>query len=539
MTIPFSELKTFSALFEAYIQGDERLRPYFAGDFRDDHIWINLSQKVAEHPRDRQQLVTTLLRQNEAWGMDPEARRNIEALADPQSVAVVTGQQLGLFGGPLYTVYKTLTTLQLAASLTQKTGRPVVPVFWLEGEDHDFKEVSYVHMPQGNGWQKWVYEDETWPEHGNLGQVGRLVLQENLQNVLQGIEDALPPTDFKTDLMTRLRAAFQPGRTFQDAFVAVLKQIFPNSGLVFVTPDDAELKRLVAPLFRKEIETPSAILDAMTDSSGRLRQDGFHAQVNPRQLNLFLITENGRYALDADGTDFRLKGQNRTFSQTELLALLEAKPEAFSPNVVMRPQMQDWLFPTVAYVGGPGEVAYFAQFKPVYAWSGLPMPVLYPRASVTLIEPRIQKVLQRYPVQLADFSGDFEQLFQRLILTISGGKVDRAFEDMLRALNTQFDELKTTATQVDASMERAAEATRASLWNELDKLRKRILHAEKRNHDTMRDQLAKAQSALFPDGLQERFVSIVPFLNKYGWALMDKLRQEVSLDVTQHQVIKL
>lgn len=536
MRIPFRDLSTFSTLFEAYCQNFDAVSSFYAADYRDADLSA-IANQVAAFPRNRAALVATLLSQNAVWGMDEKTRANIEALTDADTLAIVTGQQVGLFGGALYTPLKTITTLQLAQKWAAQTGRRVVPVFWLEGEDHDLAEVNYIQVQQGNDWVKLQYSGHELPENGNLGPVGRLSFTAQIEEMVNEVETILPPTAFKPELMAQLRDIFKTGTSFHAAFVQMMKLLFPDQGLIFVTPDDPALKRLSIPLFEREIKDSATLFTQLQTVSEDLKQAGYHAQVHPRSLNLFWVDEHGRYAIDKTNAGFRLKGREKTFTPAELLTALYETPENFSPNVVLRPQMQDWLFPTLAYIGGPGEIAYFAQFKPVYTWSGIPMPYLYPRASATVIEGRIQKVLQRYNIQLTDLTGDFETLFKQMVLAQSGTKIEDSFQAESIRLNQSIETLKTVAVSIDPSMGKATEALRASLQNEIEKFKKRLIQAEKRNHEGMRDQVWKARTALFPDGLQERKLSVLPLLNKYGLDLMTKWLDELSLDTDAHQVL--
>lgn len=537
--VPFAQMPGFSALFATYCTDYERLGGFYSGDWRSPAARREAAVRAAEHPRDRALLADVLLDQNERWGLDAATRANIDALRSPDSVAVVTGQQVGLLTGPLYTPYKTLTALQLVRRLADETGRTVVPVFWLEGGDHDFEEVAHVNLLHHNAVVPLAYEGHTLPEEGNLGPVGRLILTDDIARVVDQVDETLPPTDFKAALMEHLRAAYRPGTTLLDAFAQFMRALFPDAGLVFMDPDDVRLKRMVAPLFRREIEDYATASDRLSAVSAVLEQD-FHAQVRTRPTNLFLCDGEGRHPIDAEDEHFRLRGKDRTFSRNELLILLDNDPKCFSPNVVLRPLMQDGLLPTAAYVGGPGEVAYFAQFKPIYDWAGVPMPVIYPRASVTAIEAKVQKVLERYPVDVADFAEDLDRLFQRIVLEEMEADVEAMFKEAGQHLHRAINDLKPKIEQVDRTLVRTAEATRAAFVKELEKLKGRVVRAEKQNHDQVRAQLAKAQTNLYPGGsLQERSLSVLYFVNKYGLGFLAMLGEHLALDTAEHQIVAL
>jgi bacillithiol biosynthesis cysteine-adding enzyme BshC len=535
--VPFDALHAFSPLFQHYTQHFDTLAGFYAGDFQQVEARRAAAERAATWPRDREMLVAVLLEQNARWGMDAATRANIEALRHPEAVAVVTGQQVGLFTGPPYTPYKTITTLQLARQMAAETGRPVVPVFWLEGEDHDFDEVASVTVLQGNDPVRLTYAGVTRPEHGNVGPVGRLVLTEAIHSVLEALEVALPPTAFKPDLLAQVQAAYAPGTTLLDAFARLMRAFFPDQGLVFIDPDDPRLKRLVAPLFRKALETPDTAAARLAEASARLTP-AFHVQVQPHPTYLFLFEPEGRFHVETGDAAFHLKGLDRAYTREDLLALVDTAPARFSPNVVLRPLVQDMLLPTAAYVAGPAEVAYFGQYRELYEWAGVPMPLIYPRASVTLVEPKVQKVLERYHLSLGELTEETDKLFRRLVL--ESLDLEAPFGQALGQVHTALDALLPVVERVDRSLHTALEATRTSLLKELDRLRERVVKAQKRQQEDLRDQLVRTQTYLMPEGrLQERTLSLLYFLNKYGPELMIRLQDRLSLDTAMHQVLSL
>jgi bacillithiol biosynthesis cysteine-adding enzyme BshC len=537
--VSFGALPAFSRLFQAYCTDYDALADFYAGDFRDPEARAEAADRAAARERDREALVEVLLDQNARWGLGEETRANIEALRDPGTVAVVTGQQVGLLTGPLYTLYKTITAVQLAAQLHRETGRRVVPVFWLEGEDHDLEEVAGASIFKQNDLVELRYTGHTLPEDGNLGSVGRLAFTEQVADLVANLEELLPPTDFRDGLMEQVRAAYRPGTTFIDAFARLMHAWFAEQGLVFIAPDDARLKALAAPLFRRELED-HASLQARLEAASATLAEHFHAQVHPRATNLFVLEGGGRFALDAEDGRFRIRGTDRVLSLEEALGLLEADPSSFSPNVVLRPLMQDLLLPTAAYVAGPGEVAYFAQFKPAYAWAGLPMPVIYPRASVSLVESKVKKVLDRFDLSVPDLATEPDKLFRRLVLDQMEFDVEAVFKDAARHLHQAVNELKPTLESVDRTLVKTAEATRVALMKEMERLKGRVIRAEKSNHDAVRGHLEKAQDNLYPaGGLQERTLSTLYFLNKYSPFLVRDLLHTLSTDTVEHQVVYL
>ncbi len=537
--IPFDEIDDFSALFRDYCTNYEALSNFFAGDFRAPAARREAVERAVRHERDRAALADVLLDQNERWGLSDAVRENIEALRRTDCAAVVTGQQVGILTGPLYTILKTLSTVQLADQLARETGRPVVPVFWLGGEDHDFEEICKVVVLRRNEPLDLRYTAPPHAEDDNTGPVGRITLGEEIDRIVARLEEILPPTDFKRSVMEIVRRSYRPGTTFSEAFALLLRALVDETGLIIMSSDDARLKRMAVPLYRKEFDDPEALTQSVHDVSGRLTSR-YHVQVQVTPSNLFFLNERGRFPIDLEDGAYRIRHHEERLTAAEVRAMLEEAPERFSPNVVLRPLTQDFLLPTAMYVAGPSEVAYFAQYRRAYEWAGIPMPLIYPRASVTIVESKVAKVLDKYGLAVGDFEEDLDRLFQRVVVASMDVDVDELFSAASRHLHEAVNGVKPQLEGIDRTLSKAAEATRQALMEEFDKLRGKAVRLEKKNHEVVRDQLEKAQVNLYPGGtMQERAVSILYFLNKYGVGFVNELREVVSTDTTQHQVVEL
>jgi len=536
--VPPSTLDALPDLFVDYCAGADTITDFFPGDWRDPQARRTSAEQAADRPVDRDTLADVLAEQNERWSGDRPTDRPIDALRDPESIAIVTGQQVGLFTGPLYTIYKTITTLQLADEWADRTGRPVVPVFWIEGEDHDLSEVDTAHVFRHNEVVSLSYEADGT---SNPGPVGRLALTNEIEETLDRLDEALPSSDFKPDVMEGVRSAYRPGTAVEDAFARLLQSLFSDTGLVFINPDDPRLKALARPLFRRELNDPKTPATRIEATSQALRDRGYHTQVQARPTNLFWLADGGRRAIDlGDNGHFALRGTGRTLSRSDLMDGLETEPERFSPNVVLRPLMQDLLLPTAAYVAGPGEVSYFAQYGDVYDWAELDQPLVHPRASVSLVEGKVKKVLDKYDLTVADLSTDLDSLFQDVILDTMEVDVERIFGETTTQMHQLLNGLKPDVETVDGSLGASVEATRAALVEEMEDLKQRTVRAEKRQHDDIRAQLKKARVNLRPDDtLQERRINVLYYLNKYSPSLLSDLQATLDTDTSQHQVVEL
>ena len=533
--LPFSDF-SFSQLFQDYVNFNPDIAAFFSGDFRSPATFRLAAESTLQVPRDRNTLADVLLEQNRKWGLQDRTRVNIEKLRDPESVVVITGQQLGLFLSPLYIPYKTLTTLLLSEKLQRELGRPVIPVFWLAGEDHDFEEVASFKLPGIDASSnQFLYN----PIREGKGPVGRMKLTAEISSILDRVEAALPASPNKGTLLSFLRSVYTPGATFQEAFARMINRLFQDTGLVIASVDDRRFKKLCVPLFQKEVTHYQEVTTAMEATSSLLEQK-YHTQVRINPTNLFMMNDTSRYPIDAGAEHFLLRGNGQMYDPPALKKLIEEKPELFSPNVILRPIVQDHLFPTIAYVGGPGEIAYYAQCKPAYEWANIPMPVIYPRASITLIEPSVQKALDRFALPLAAYQEDAPKLFRRHALENLELDLDSLFAVSTDHIEAAIQNLKDAVLTWEASLQKTAGSTRQVLLKDLDRFKEQIVKAQKRKLAHDRRRIEHIHTHVFPGGkLQERSISPLYFLNQYGLDFFKSLKEDVSLDTMSHQVINL
>lgn len=532
--LPFSSF-SFSRLFQDYTAYSSEIAPFFAGDFRQTASFEQAASRTLNVPRDRDTLADVLLEQNKRWGLQDQTRANIEKLRNPESVVVITGQQLGLFLSPLYIPYKTLTTLLLADHLEQALNRPVVPVFWLAGEDHDFEEVTSFMLPGAEKPEQFLYD----PPRNGRGPVGRIALTNEIVDLLDRAETILPPSPNKAALIDFFRATYKPGTSFRDAFAKTINRLFSDTGLIIASVDDPKLKNLCVPLFQQEIND-FATVTSVLETTTRSLEERYHAQVRVSPTNLFLMDDDSRYPIDAREAIFRPRGNGQSFDADTLNALIATQPGRFSPNVVLRPIVQDVLFPTISYVAGPGEIAYYAQYKEAYAWANLPMPIIFPRASITLIEPAIRRILSNFDIDFTAFKEDPDKFFRAYSIAHLDLDVEQLFAAATSQVESGIDALQKAVTDWEASLQKTAGSTRQTIRKELDRFKEQIIKAQKRRMMHQRKRINRIHTHLFPGGkLQERSISPMYYLNQYGFDFFKSLMRDVSLDTTSHQVIDL
>ena len=537
-----------SALHQATLSGDPAALAFYRWSPHDPAGRSEAARVAAEAATargTRDAVADVLAEQNRTWGATDAVLDLVETLRQPDAVVVVTGQQLGLFAGPLFTIWKARSAVRLAARLAAETGRPVVPVFWLADEDHDFAEIQRATFAVGEEVRHVTYDDGR-PSEAARGPVGRMVLEEAATHAaLHQLADALPAGPQRDEALRLAQDAYVPGRTMRDAFAALFRALVPD--IVLMSADDARLKRLATPLFAREATAWPDTLARLDERSEALAAAGFHIQVAPTPVNLFVMSDDARTPLDpVEGGGFVRRGLEEELSTEDLLARIYADPASISPNVVLRPLLQDTLLPTAAYVAGPGEAAYFAQLGPVYEAFEVPMPVIEPRLSLTLVEPGVAKVLDRYDLSVPDLGAgavDAQQrlhaLWRRLALDATDLDLDATFAAATSAALAAVDALEPVVEEVDGSMTSAVAAARRKVEKALASLATKTVRVEKRHHGDVRARLARAQAALWPEGaLQERSLGPLGVVTQHGVHALTDLADAVPLDATLHHIVR-
>ncbi|MEK7251555.1 MAG: bacillithiol biosynthesis cysteine-adding enzyme BshC [Bacteroidota bacterium] len=531
----------FSQLFFDYVYDFDEVKKFFPYNFRENNSYNKIIKLQEKRPIDRATLTRVLRDQNAGFGSSEKAFDNIALLERPSTFAVVTGQQVGMFGGPLYTIFKTVTAIKFAERLKAKfPSLDFVPVFWLEGEDHDFAEMNNISLLDGESRPvkiEYLHGGEM-PER-NLGPIGELTFDGSLEQTYTQIEATLQKSDFTPALLAALKHTYAIGKTFNQAFVGWMNVLFADYGLVFLSPNNPELKRLLSPVFVKEISEFPTTTQIVIAQSAELEEQ-YHAQVKPKSLNVFMFHKGGRYLIQPrDGeTDFSLKGTRHFIQPDELLKIATETPEMLSANVVLRPIAQDTLLPTVAYVAGPSEVAYHAQLKPVYEYFGLPQPVVYPRASASFVEERLLRAMEKYGLDILEFMEDIKNVTTKVSEQISSIKLEEMFGNANNSIRSALNEMKFGLKEIDPTLIAALENVQSKMDSSLNALKEKSISAQKRRNETAVRQIEKAASGLLPNGsLQEREISILYYMNKYGPDLVKLISGELDIAAFKHQLL--
>jgi bacillithiol biosynthesis cysteine-adding enzyme BshC len=554
-TADYSKLPNFSKLFLEYVSGDEesfkKLKPFFNEHFRNNEEFFKvIDAKIHNYNTnryfDKDLLIEILKRQNMGFGGNDKTATNIELLKREDTFAVVTGQQVGLYSGNMYTIYKTITTIKLAENLSARFPQfKFVPVFWLESDDHDLEESNHIHVINKQnelvrvGFENPTAEGEEETPKRSAAPVGSIKFDESIESINNRLLESLMETDYKSEIAEKINKFYSKGNDFKTAFAEFMNWIFSDHGLVFVDPNDKEIKKLLTPVFEKELNTSPRLCEAVIDSSAELEKN-YDLQVKPKVINLFFLHNNNRLLIEPRENDrFALKNSKRRFEHDELLNILFESPELFSPNVVLRPICQDYLLPTVAYVGGPSEISYFAQLKPAYNHYDLTMPVIFPRASLTILENKITKFIKNYNINFEEIF-DHKALVTKVVNKLSEVKVDDEISKVQDELNKAFYELKNMTARVDQTLLNGVDTMKERVNQNLEQFKGKLINAQAKKSDVATTQIDKVVNNIYPQhNLQERVINILYFLNKYGDQFIKRLFNDIEIENFNHQVIEI
>jgi len=509
----------------------------YAGDPSSRDAWAAAIARAQQYPRRRTDVAAVIAAQQERRDAPQEARAAGALLADATTVAVVTGQQAGVFGGPLFTLLKAVTAIQLARRTAEEHRVPTVALFWVDAEDHDWDEVRSTTALDA----QMVPRTVSLPTQEGAGHlpIAALTLDERVSATTEELRAALARTDFTDWVIERARDAWRPGAGMSHAFARWLEGLLGPHGLIVFESADPAAKPFVADLFARELQFPGRTAALAAEAGRMLSERGHQPQVVPQPDNVAL------FRLDGTGTPIRRQGDalvvgDRSYAPSQLAAEAVDHPERFSPNVLLRPVVQDTLFPTICYVAGPSELAYLGQLRGVYEHFGVPMPLMYPRASATLVDSATRRFLSKYDVKIEDLRPQDESALNKLLEAQLPAGVEQALTEADAAMRRAMERVIEVIPAVDPTLAGAAKTTLGKMEHDLRALHGKVIQAAKRRDETLRRQFNRAQAQIFPLGHpQERTLGMIFFLNRYGPALVDRLMEELPLEMGQHWLITI
>lgn len=543
-SLPFERVPQQSKLFLDYLRDPVALKKFYPSAVRFHHeLSARAPEVLTAYKTDRDALCDALEELNSGWGAGAETLANVARLRSPDCIAVVSGQQVGLFTGPLYTIYKALSAVKLAGCLSQR-GTPAVPVFWMATEDHDWEEVRAAELTACDG--RLAVAELPAATHTEGAPVGTVLIDDSIEETIKRLVAVLPTSEFSDDLERLVRDAYSPGRTYGEAFARMMTSLIGQHGLVLLDPLDARLKKLAAPLYAEAARRAPEIAAAVEARSRELVEAGYHAQVHASSdaFPLFLHADGARrvaLARSADGR-YRAKGARDAdgYTAEELAEWALREPENFSPNVTLRAVVQDYLLPTVAYYGGAAEIAYFAQTAEVYRVLSRPATPILQRASLTLVERRTVRTLERYDLKLEDFFAGLDSIIARVVEEHLGAEQARAFDHADEKIKTALSELGETLRGFDPTLADALSHGGEKIEYQLAGLRTRFHRAQMARDRAAHRQLERAAALLYPEkALQERHLNITSLVARHGVYCLDWIFSAIDIGSSDHQIVYL
>lgn len=531
--VPPSKALGYSDIYLDFVSGREpSAHFYLAANLEDT------AAKLDGVNYDRKRLAGILKNQNTVYQASDATFEAIRELTEPDAVCVFSGQQAGFFGGPMYTIIKAVATVKAARLYREKLGRPVVPVFWIAGDDHDFEEVNHVTVLDRAG-EPVTITYGTPPEH----EVSTAEIQfsdaEELARAKEALKAALGDTDFTPELYDLIERAYTPHDSMCSAFGKLMAGLTANMGLVLFCPGDPEVKRLAAPFFKQIVRQQDQMHEILVRTNNEIIQSGYHIQVEKKDNAAHLFYNlDGRTPVLRDGAQFVVG--NTRFSRDELLEAIEKHPERFSPDVITRPILQSYLFPTVSQKGGPAEIAYLAQINPIFNLFDVPAPVHKARATVTVIESRFEKLMKEHDITFEELTGDIEQVVNRVLQKTFPQDLEQHFAKLRDDVDRRFKAFLDESLEFDPNLKQVGEHSYGKIDYTLKSFESKVFSSHKKKSKQARDRIYRLWHAVYPNrGFQERTINVAYFIARYGMGFVDLLHDHMDSEETAHQLFHL
>ena len=527
--ISFSDIPHTTHIFRDFLSYSPAIRKFFPTPPDTEHI-AAFAKSVPRAER-HSEVADVLAMQNRAWGASDAVLRNIQRLRDG-AFAIVTGQQVGLFGGPLLSLFKAASVLALAKQV-EALGVECVPVFWLASEDHDLAEVNQTLLLT----EDFQLAPFDAPVSGIEGSPVSTIRFAEGTNELVAQAARLLGESLAADY---LRESYADSETFSNGYAKLFTRIFRDHGLIFLDPSGAELHRVAAPLFRDAIACAAELDDAVLARNRELQAGNYHEQVKVTREStpLFTLVDGARVPVHRSNGQFKIGRE--TLAQDELQRRIEAAPENFSANVLLRPVLQDFWLPTLAYIGGPAEIAYFAQAAVMYEQLLSRVTPIASRMSATLIEPRIERLLTKYQVELPELFHGECQLRDCIAARVLPPELKQSFEAAARSVGQSMQQVSAALQKLDPTLVEAAHRAASKMRYQVSRLEKRAAQAELRRNEIITRHAAQIENAVYPrKTLQEREIAGVYFYARYGPALIERLIELAQTRCPEHKVLVL
>ena len=514
---PFSKTNNFDKLIVDYINDDDFLKKFYP--FEDSLSGIEERIASYHNPRlNRKNLSDVLLKQYNSYGITeiPEkVNKNILSLVKSNTYTITAGHQLNIFSGPLYVIYKLISTINLAERLnSQFPENHFVPCYWMATEDHDINEISSFNLYGKNF--KW---ENSWK-----GAAGKMPLN-GIEAVINELKLVFGTSSHAEELLALMSSSYMESSTLTEATRKWINNLLGDSGLVIIDGNDASLKKSFQEILMDEVinKTSSILINKTTEKL----EKKYYSQAKPRDINLFYLGENFRERIVSEMETFKVLNTNITFSKDEIKAEIISHPEKFSPNVVLRPLYQESILPNIVFIGGPSEISYWLELKELFEFYNVPMPSLFLRSSAMILDKNIMNKLNKLSIKKSDIFLSTDEIIK--IFINSKSKDQPSFHNAITLISEEFSKLSNSISQIDPTLVAAVEAENLKVTSSLQTLEDKIMRSSKKKNETEVNQIRKLKEKLFPGGkLQEREDSFLAYYLQWGSAFIDILKDNFN-----------
>ncbi|MED2943155.1 bacillithiol biosynthesis cysteine-adding enzyme BshC [Bacillus swezeyi] len=521
-----------------YINGNKLIGPFFDYGLNKEDWEIRLND-LTSRTYNRGALADYLLDYHRKF-RSKRMNEAIERLRDPASVAVVGGQQAGLLTGPLYTIHKIISILVFAKQKEKELNVPVIPVFWVAGEDHDLEEINHLYISDSGHVKKYKLAQPHWKK----SQAAKTELDaDKAEKWLHGVFASFEETEYTNDLLAHLQRCLRKSSTFSEFFEYIAADMFEKDGLILLNSGDPGLRALEAEFFQQILKKSDELAESVKQQQEFMKEMDYSPIIEgaSQHTNLFYEHDGERFLIEKGDGAFFVKELDLKWTRAELHDLIGENPEAFSNNVVTRPLMQEFLLPTLAFIAGPGEINYWGELRSAFKAMGFKMPPVVPRLSITFLERHIEKKLTERNVELQESlekgaASKKERFFASRVPSEFTNSVKRAKEK----IESIHSSVRSEALEIDRSLEPLLMKNAGFIQDQLEFLEKAAVRkVEERENNILRD-FDKIQTSLRPLGApQERIWNIMYYLNKYGPDFLEKYKELPYSFQNMHQVVKL
>lgn len=523
--------------YVSYILDFENVRDMYRRDYRSAESISKAGLSCRSGFADKREIGQILLKQNQKFGCDTSVEDNIEKLCQG-GCAVVTGQQIGLFTGPLYTVYKAATAIRLAEELNRKGPDGHVPVFWMECEDHDILEAGHIHIL---GIDQKVLTLSAYDKPARRP-TGSYRVDNRVLELVTKLAGNSPKSEYLDGVVEVMKSSYEPDRLLSEGFARFMQALFKGKGLVLMDPTDSEVKRISCDLYVRAVQKWVEVNDAIIKASGMLEKRGYELQIEVKKKKppFFIIRDGQRFPLSWEDDGFLVADTGIKLSRAEIETIARETPEQLSPNVCLRPLLQDFLLSTNAYVAGPGEISYFAQIAPVYDILDMDMPAIFPRAELTLVMPAVERTLKKLGARVDDFLTTEEKM-KGFFLDRAGALLSlEIVRESRKKLDGLLGQMRKKLLDAEPEMSRPMDTCRKKTMYQFSRLEEKLKTLSEKKNETLMKQIGNAWNHLFPMGtLQERVLNITYYLIKLGLGFPERILSEIEPFDFGHHVVRL